>query len=207
MARELTFNPRTMRLFKTDTPKTTSTGKEIPLKVSIHPESKPNSDPGTGLHFLLIFIALGGVLFALQQMAEGKKSPIVVDESGKASLAPHRKEKLEREIEEIDNAAQYALRAENDGYFPCYTCPDGKGTIYLYKGELWRVGTTRKGDKGRYPKRDYGAPNLTFFIEFEGTYSECLKMEKIKIYNYPLLPEAMKRDFILAIPPGNLIDN
>jgi hypothetical protein len=196
-----------MLFFKTDISKATSTGKEIPMKVSSNPEDKPNPNPGTGFYFLFIFLALGVVLFALQQMAGGKKSPIEVDEKGNVTLAPHRKEKLEKELEEIDNAVQYALRAENDGYFPCFTCPDGKGTIYLYKGELWRIGTTRKGVKGRYPRRDYGAPNLTFFVEFEGTYSECLKMEKIKIYNYPLLQEAMNRDFILTIPPGNLIDN
>lgn len=196
-----------MLFFKTDISKTTSTGKEIPMKVSSNPEDKPNPNPGTGLYFLLIFLALGVVLFALQQMAGGKKSPIEVDEKGNVTLAPHRKEKLEKELEEIDNAIQYSLRATEDGYFPCYTCPDGMGTIYLYKGEIWRFGTTRKGDNGRYPSGNYGAPNIFFVPEFVGTYGECLKMEKIKIYNYPLMPESMKRDFILAIPPGNLIDN
>lgn len=165
-----------------------------------------NPKPGKGFSFLWL-VALIGVSITLWEMAGAKKSPIVIDEKGNATLAPHREKKLQKELGEIDNAVQYALRASESGYFPCYTCPDGKGTIYLQKGEVWRYGTTRKGENGRYPSGDYGVPNLTFVPEFVGTYSECLKMEKTKIYHYPLLPEALKRDFILAIPPGNLIDH
>jgi hypothetical protein len=32
-------------------------------------------------------------------------------------------------------------------------------------------------------------------------------MEKIKIYTYSKLPEALKRDIILERPPGNANDN
>lgn len=156
---------------------------------------------------LVIAIILSIGLWTFLQMSKDKNSPIVVDDKGQIVLAPHRKDKLQKELEEIDNAIQYSLRASIDGYFPCYTCPDGKGTIYLYKGQIWRFGTTRKGENERYPGGDYGTPNVVFVPEFRGTYSECLKMEKIKIYNYPLLPEAQKREFILAIPPGNKIDN
>jgi len=44
--------------------------------------------------------------------------------------------------------------------------------------------------------------NLTYINS-----SECLKMEKLKIYNYPLLPEALKRKIKLFRPPGNANDN
>lgn len=66
---------------------------------------------------------------------------------------------------------------------------------------------TRKGEKGRYPGGDYGAENVRYVEQYEGTYSECLKMEKIKIYNYPLLPEARKRELQLFRPPGNKNDS
>ena len=114
---------------------------------------------------------------------------------------------IDRELEEIDNALQYALIADVSRDYPCFTCPDGSNTIFLYKGEVWRYGSTRKGEKGRYPSGNYGAPNLSFIVQFKGTYSECLKMEKTKIYNYPLLPEALKRKVKLFRPPGNVNDN
>jgi len=132
-----------------------------------------------------------------------KKSPIVVDEAGNISLAPHRQKKLDKELEEIDNAVQYALIATENGIYPCYTCADAGFTIYLHIGEVWKYGMTRIGDKRRYPKGDYGADKVVFVEQFYGTYSECLKMEKIKLYGYPLLLEARKRTFLLVLPPGN----
>jgi hypothetical protein len=102
--------------------------------------------------------------------------------SKKKRLASHRQEKLNKELEEIENAIQYSLRASIDGYFPCHTCPDSTRTIYLYKGQVWRYGSTRKEENERYPGGNYGAPNIIFIPEFRGTIAECLRIEKIKIY-------------------------
>lgn len=128
------------------------------------------------------------------------------NEDGEEVLAPDRQAKLEKELEEIDNAVQYALIASRDGYYPCYTCSDGTTTIFLRKFEIWRYGTTRKGENGRYPNGNFGAPHLLFIEQFEGAFSECLKIEKLKIYNYPLLPEAKRSGIILFRPPGNKND-
>lgn len=168
---------------------------------------EPVKPPNAGIYLLLFVLIIGGAFGAYHLISGSKKSPVVIDEHGNRVLAPHRQKKRDKELEEIDNAVQYALIARKNGYFPCYTCPDGSGRIYLYKNEVWKYGSTRKGEKGRYPKQNYGAENVQFIIEFTGTLSECLKMEKIKIYDYPLLPEAWKRDFLLAIPPGNSYDN
>jgi hypothetical protein len=65
------------------------------------------------------------------------------------SLSPERKAKLDRELEELDNAEQYVLRANRDGWYPCYSCPT-KNRIFLLKDEVWKYGVTRKGEKGRY---------------------------------------------------------
>lgn len=78
--------------------------------------------------------------------------------------------------------------------------------FFLRKFEVWKYGTTRKGEGGRYPNGNFGAPNLLFLEQFQGTYSECLKMEKFQIYNYPLLPEAKRNGIILFRPPGNKND-
>jgi hypothetical protein len=169
--------------------------------------SEPERPPKHGFYLLLLLLVIGAVFLAYHLSSSSKKSPIVVDEVGNASLAPDRQKKLDKELEEIDNAVQYALIATDNKEYPCYTCPDGAGTIFLYIGEVWKYGVTRKGEKRRYPKGDYGTRDVRFEVQFEGTTTECLKMEKIKIYNYPILPEARKRDILLAIPPGNGNDN
>ena len=167
----------------------------------------PKPNPGRKLGFILLAIAMLMVSYHLFLGKEGQASPIVEDDEGNVVLSPERQAKLNKELEEIDNAEQYVLTATINGFYPCYTCPDGSGRIYLYEGEVWKYGVTRKGEKGRYPNQNYGAPDLTYIAQFEGTYAECLKMEKTKIYSYPLLPEARKRNVILIRPPGNANDS
>ena len=176
---------------------------------SATPSNPGGGSPGPFILLLLLSLLAIGVVAGHKILAgkEKEKSPIVIDEDGNARLSPERQAKLEKELEEIDSAVQYVLYATVDGYYPCYTCPDGSPTIFLYENEVWRYGVTRKGEKGRYPGGDYGAENVRFIEQFEGTYSECLKMEKIKIYNYPLLPEARKRELQLFRPPGNKNDS
>ena len=193
-------------LSDTDTKTHSDQGLDSQKKLE-NPFHSSQSNPKRNLYFLRLLMLLSFGLWMLFQMAGDKKSPIVVKDNGEAILAPHRQEKLNKELEEIENAVQYSLRASIDGYFPCYTCPDGARTIYLYKGQVWRYGSTRKEEEERYPGGNYGAPNVVFVPEFRGTIAECLRMEKIKIYNYPLLPEARAREFLLAIPPGNKNDN
>jgi len=176
---------------------------------SATPPNTGGGSPGPFILLLLLSLLAIGVVAGHKILAgkEKEKSPIIVDEDGNARLSPERQAKLDKELEEIDNAVQYALIATVDGYYPCYSCPDGSTTIFLYKGETWRYGVTRKGEKGRYPDGNFGTPHVVFVVQFTGTYSECLKEEKIKIYNYPLLPEALKRTVKLFRPPGNAIDS
>ena len=176
---------------------------------SAAPSNPGGGSPGPFILLLLLSLLAVGVVAGHKILAgkEKEKSPIVVDEDGNVRLSPERQAKLDKELEEIDNAVQYALIATIDGYYPCYTCPDGSATIFLYKGETWRYGVTRKGENGRYPDGNFGTPHVVFVVQFTGTYSECLKEEKIKIYNYPLLPEARKRELQLFRPPGNKNDS
>ncbi len=126
-------------------------------------------------------------------------------------LSIERATKKAKEIERIEshtfkheNCVQYALVAVTDGWFPCYNCGVAE-SIYLKEGEVWKYGKTCNGEQGRYPN---GLPhkNLMFKIQFTGNESECLIMEKEKIYNYPNLPEAKKRNIFLIRPAGNKID-
>ncbi len=153
------------------------------------------------LLFLLIAAAIGYHIWA------GPEYPVVIGPDGEEDIAPDRKRKLERELEEIDNAEQYALIVVIDGYYPCFTCPNGANSIFLYASEVWRYGITRKGERLRYPRGDFGTEDVRYVLQFTGNFAECLKQEKLKIYNYPLLPEAQKRKIKLLRPPGNKNDS
>lgn len=160
------------------------------------------------LRILLLIVLIAGAFYSIYHLYSGDPaSPTVINEDGEEVLSPERQAKLDRELEEIDNAVQYALLADNDGYYPCYSCLDGKTTIFLYRGEVWKYGTSRISEQRRYPGKNYGAPNLSRIVQFEGTYGNCLKREKIMIYNYPLLKESRKRSFRLFRPPGNKYDS
>jgi len=164
----------------------------------------PMKDPFWRL--LLMFIGLA-LIFVIAYMSErnGDESDFIVEENGKVDLAPWRKEKLDRELDEIDEAVQYALIVTKSGEYRCFSCPDGRRVIHLEVGHTWRYGTTRKGEVGRY-RGQLPDVRLLFVEQFKGSLSECLKEEKRKIYFYALLPENLSRKKPLIRPPGNKND-
>ena len=133
------------------------------------------------------------------------KSFIEFDVDGIPRLAKWREKKLEKELEDLDGAEQYVLTAGRSGWYLCFSCPDTTH-IYLYLGEVWKYGTTTKGQKGRYGKSLKGQ-YLDYTIQFEGTLEDCLKEEKRKIYGYAVLPENIKRLKPIIRPPGNKKDS
>jgi hypothetical protein len=132
---------------------------------------------------------------------------VIVWVDGVPKLHPKREQKLEKEIREIDDAEQYALIALVEGLYDCLTCPTGK--IYLYPGNIWKYGVTRKGMKSRYGSDYIEGKKLVYVVQFEGNYALCLIEEKRKIYYYPLLKENLLRQDSqrLVYPPGNIRDN
>jgi hypothetical protein len=64
-----------------------------------------------------------------------------------------------------------------------------------------RIGEFRRYTTGEIPD------GLQYLTEFIGDYAQCLKLEKIKIYSYALLPENLSRNNPLIRPPGNKVDN
>ncbi|MEM6696816.1 MAG: hypothetical protein AAF599_00370 [Bacteroidota bacterium] len=126
------------------------------------------------------------------------------DEDGNIQISKERQEKMERELEEYENAEQYALLAERDDYYPCPSCKN-RGRIFLFKGEVWKYGVTTKKQAGRYPN-GLPAENLTYLVQLRGNIYQCLAEEKRKIYQYPILPENLKRTVPSLRPPGNQRD-
>lgn len=127
------------------------------------------------------------------------------DEAGQIKLAEWRILKLNKELDDLNSAEQYALLAKRTGYFPCFSCPDAE-RIRLQRGQVWKYGATTKGEWGRYSKT-LQSKNLLYVIQFTGTLEQCLMEEKRKIYNYALLPENLQRPLPLMRPPGNKRDS
>ncbi|MEI6410452.1 MAG: hypothetical protein WCR52_13775 [Bacteroidota bacterium] len=106
-------------------------------------------------------------------------------------LNPKEAAKLQKRLTEIDEAEQYALIANEDGWYPCNH--PGRATFHLLPGEVWKYGTTTKGQFGRYNIRYLEEKNVSYIIQFKGTIGECLKEEQRKLFSYPYLPENLVR--------------
>lgn len=53
-------------------------------------------------------------------------------------LTPKRQGELKKQIEEFEDAEQYALKTEMPGWYDCYYCPSGK--ILLTAFSVWKYG-------------------------------------------------------------------
>lgn len=148
-------------------------------------------------------LAIAGIVYFSNE--RNPKDDFYEIKDGEPVLAPWREEKMLRELEEIDDAVQYALIVTKSGLYPCYSCVAGQTTIYLETGHTWKYGVTRKGEAGRY-RGQLPSDGLFFVTQFSGTYSECLKEEKRKIYMYGVHPENLAREVPLIRPPGNKND-
>ena len=159
----------------------------------------PAPKPRRGLWWLVVLaIAVVYAAFNVEDF------DFLIEKDGQYELAPKRNAKLQKELGEIDNAEQYVIIATKAGFYPCYNC--GKLTsIFLNVGEVWKYGVTRIGQERRYGKLEI-LPGLTYLKQYSGDYGTCLKLEKIKIYNYALLPENLNRSTPLIRPPGNKVD-
>jgi len=143
--------------------------------------------------FFFLFFAFAAVL----------SGSYIVWKNGLPELSQERKNKLEKALEKIDNAEQYALIATINGTYPCLNCPNAK-TIFLNIGEVWKYGITVNGEK-RYTPTFLNDNSLAYKPQFLGDVTACLKEEQNKIFHYPLLPENLNRlpNNQLDRPPGN----
>lgn len=95
--------------------------------------NSPNSNKWLLLLLLGAFLASGYIIWnSSKKIAPG----LVETPEGEIVLSPEREAKRDRELEEIDNAIQYALVATIDGYYPCLSCPFGIKTTYIYTKEM-----------------------------------------------------------------------
>jgi len=159
------------------------------------PPTIPKPSPRPQLLFAaLIFLTM----FALVQI-------FFQNDQQAPALSPKQDAKLQKKLKEIDEAEQYALLAAHDGLYTCLH--SGRPVFYLKIGEVWKYGTTTKGELGRYTASFLLKNNVVYIVQYKGNLAECLKQEQIKLFNYPFLPEnlARPRPDQLIRPPYNPI--
>ncbi len=143
---------------------------------------KKNAKTQTALLLLLIGVFVLLVIAALLTYKQEDETP---------ALQPKEKVRLEKRLREIDDGQQYALIADEDGWYPCNH--PGRVAFYLLPGQVWKYGTTTKGQFGRYSVKYLEEMKVSYVIQFQGTIGECLKEEQRKLFNYPYLPENLAR--------------
>ncbi len=93
-------------------------------------------------NFLPVFIVLCLICTALHFSWKAYKGVpfIEVNEKGELRLEKSVKNKIDGQIENLEECVQYALLAKTDGVFPCYHCATGQ--IHLKAGNVWKYGYT-----------------------------------------------------------------
>ena len=169
-----------------------------PKSITVQPANDPEP-PRKKRSLLLSGIVLTFILMSALKLGDY----LEWDASGAPQLSEKRQKKRNKALRELEDAEQYALIVEDPGYYPCFHCDSTH--IFLYAKETWKFGSTVKKQNGRYP--NYRKPaGMSYQVQFEGNIFECKKQELMKIYDYPLLPENLKRQKPLKRPPGNKID-
>lgn len=151
------------------------------------PQIRRQEDTKTQKSFLPL---LRGAALALVAIAIFSKLSLS-GEGETPKLNPKDQEKLEKRLREIDDSEQYALVARNNGWYPCLH--SGRTTFYLKAGEVWKYGVTSKGQFGRYSSSFLFKNKVFYVVQFKGNFSECLKQEQIRLFNYPNIPENLAR--------------
>ncbi len=145
------------------------------------------NDKNTVKSLLSLLLAASALLIAAALFSKLRFS----GEKEIPQLNPGDEAKLQKRLREIDEAEQYALIANDEGWYLCNHL--GRTTFHLLPGEIWKYGVTTKGQVGRYSFKYLEKTNVSYIVQFEGTIAECLKEEQRKLFAYPYLPENLAR--------------
>ncbi|MEN0050213.1 MAG: hypothetical protein AAF806_24320 [Bacteroidota bacterium] len=152
-----------------------------------------NLDKSVKASFLLLFLMAISIIMIVQpyEIADFFEEEISEEINEEQAL-----------LEEPKQAELYVLRATLSKKYPCYNCPN-LDSIFLSANEVWKYGVLTEEENEQYTDEYLRANFLAYFIQFEGTVEECLAQQKVKIRNYALLSENLKREVPLLKPPGN----
>ena len=193
-------------------------------KIAVAPPKKPaSSRPPSGkddrhrppfqffpilILTILLFLLVRHEVQMSRKYVEGTEGYVYLDEDGNPQVIPEVHERLEKHKQKRETCVQYVAIATEDGYRACYTCPNGKKTIFLRKGEVWKFGETCDL-KSRRNNPEYKMNRVELLDQNYGSKHYCFKVQLDSIYLYKKHHEnlmRLKRTGIwLKRPPGNKI--
>ncbi len=148
----------------------------------------------------LLFVWAGVLILIICAL---KWSDVIEYFNGEPRLSSKHQNQLQKKLDELDEAEQYALVAISNGWYPCLH--GGRSLYYLKANEVWKYGVTTKCERGRYTSEFLQDNEVLYIIQFKGILSECLQEEQRKLFSYPILPENLSRLEVdrLLRPPYN----
>ena len=175
------------------------------------PADLPWLDPN--FHFRWIFVLLFGL--GIYMAFESFDDFVEKGPDRGYELKQERKDKLNDKVRRMREEAEvYYLLASKNGYYECLHCPNG--VFFLYKDEIWKIGTTIQGKEKRYKPKYLKRMGLNYKVIYRGNLQKAQELEVIEIGNYPLKPENLQRPdkplgqlirYKLARPPGQNSDS
>ncbi|HMQ49893.1 MAG TPA: hypothetical protein PKA00_20765 [Saprospiraceae bacterium] len=165
------------------------------------------------LYFLFALGLLCSGFLMLMSLPKSWEASVQQNEDGSYSLSKARQEAIDQKKERILQQEVYMLVAAENGIYFCKHCVNQN--FFLYKGEVYKYGTTGNGKNGRGYSESWQMQNKLVFVHLGFGDESTVKIKQAELLGvYPLLPENMSRpnkgDFKskphwhrLVLPPGN----
>jgi hypothetical protein len=123
---------------------------------------------------------------------------IAAKENPDPAHKPKEETQLKRRWTTIDDSEQYALTAKGNGWYPCLH--SRRINFYLKTNEVWKYGVARSGEFGRFKATFLIRNKVSYIVQFKGAFSQCLRQEQIRLFNYRNLPENLARPPAQQLP-------
>lgn len=172
--------------------------------ISVDPEKKnPNSSFNYLLLLVVFLIVIGRWLYEYEDDA-------ITVEQIEETLGPEELEAYKNAQQQVDdkfqNCIQYILYATEPGPYQCLSCPGGIPFVTLKKMEIWYIGHTCQDAESRHSISFRKKHDVRMSINYEGPKHECHRIELKLIRGYKYLPESIKPEGKLILPPYNQTD-
>ena len=168
-----------------------------------------SSSSPSPINFLPIFLVLAILAIAWKLIFGYQDKALTLEEIEK-SLSPEESAAFEVEKnvvdEKFENCIQYILYALRDGKYTCASCPPGIPFVTLKKGDIWYIGHTCQEEDERHSQTFQKSNGVWMFTNYAGSKEECHKLELKLIRAYKFLPESVKPETKLILPPYNRTD-
>ncbi len=171
-------------------------------------ENIPSRPSFNFLALLLALLAIGVALYWM--MKRGYQDGAITIEEIEKSLDPQELESYRAAQKEVDDkfeyCVQYILYALEDGKYQCLSCPPGIPFVTLKEDEIWYIGHTCQEHDDRHSKAFRKKHNVEMRLNYIGPKAECHRIELKLIRGYRYLPESLKPEIKLTLPPFNRTD-